>query len=268
MCDAVRRIGLQEFANILGRVPQNMHKKMRFEGMTLREQAGLSPRDLAPFMGGRAKVSEVLAGKRPLTMAMARALHEHLGIPAAALLRETIAPLADTGEDFDLRRFPINAMQSHGWFPGVRDAEGQAQELMAGLIQRAGGAGVVGAALFRKSASARANAKTDVYALKAWCWKVLAEANEHRPPVTYKSGTVSLAFLSQMARLSWLDDGPRLAKEFLCKHGIALEIVPHLPKTYLDGAALKLDDGTPVVGLTAGTCSSFWPPTSLPSPAS
>ena len=30
------------------------------------EQAGLSPRDLIPFIGTRAKVSEVLSGKRPL----------------------------------------------------------------------------------------------------------------------------------------------------------------------------------------------------------
>jgi molybdopterin biosynthesis enzyme len=36
----------------------------------------------------------------------------------------------------------------------------------------------------------------------------------------------------------------------LAKDGVALVVVPHLPKTYLDGAALKLGDGTPVVGLT------------------
>ncbi|HZD41567.1 MAG TPA: transcriptional regulator, partial [Terriglobales bacterium] len=46
------------------------------------EQGGLSPRDLIPFIGNRAKVSEVLSGKRPLTMQMARALHTNLGIPA------------------------------------------------------------------------------------------------------------------------------------------------------------------------------------------
>lgn len=52
------------------------------------EQAGLSPRDLIPFIGSRAKVSKVLSGKRPITMPMARALYEHLGIPADVLLRE------------------------------------------------------------------------------------------------------------------------------------------------------------------------------------
>lgn len=52
------------------------------------EQAGLSPRDLIPFIGSRAKVSEVLSGKRAITMPMARALYEHLGIRADVLLRE------------------------------------------------------------------------------------------------------------------------------------------------------------------------------------
>ena len=52
------------------------------------EQSCLRPADLAPFIGSRAKVSEILSGKRAFTMPMARALHEHLGIPADVLLRE------------------------------------------------------------------------------------------------------------------------------------------------------------------------------------
>ena len=53
------------------------------------DQAGLEPRDLIPFIGSRAKVSEVLSGKRAITMPMARAFHEHLGIPTGVLLRQS-----------------------------------------------------------------------------------------------------------------------------------------------------------------------------------
>ena len=60
------------------------------------EQAGLRPADLAPFLGSRAKVSEVLSGKRAITMPMARALHEHLGIPADVLLQEPGVNLDDS----------------------------------------------------------------------------------------------------------------------------------------------------------------------------
>src|SRR5258708_2604990 len=46
------------------------------------QQAGLKSRDLEPFIGVRSRVSEVLTGKRPLSLDMIRALHKNLGIPA------------------------------------------------------------------------------------------------------------------------------------------------------------------------------------------
>jgi len=52
------------------------------------EQQGLSQKDLAPYIGSSAKVSEVLAGKRDLTLPIIRALHKHLGIPAEVLIQE------------------------------------------------------------------------------------------------------------------------------------------------------------------------------------
>jgi len=52
------------------------------------EQGKLSRHDLIPFIGSRSRVSEVLSGRRAITMSMTRALHEHLGIPAEVLLRQ------------------------------------------------------------------------------------------------------------------------------------------------------------------------------------
>jgi HTH-type transcriptional regulator/antitoxin HigA len=51
------------------------------------EQKGLNPRDLVPFIGGRNRVYEVLARKRPLTLKMIWRLHEGLGIPAESLIK-------------------------------------------------------------------------------------------------------------------------------------------------------------------------------------
>lgn len=224
------------------------------------EQAGLTQRDLVPFIGSRAKVSEVLSGKRRLTISMARALHEHLGIPADLLLQEPSATFAEPLADIEWERFPLEAMAKLGRIPKVPNPKSRAKELILGLIRRAGGPDVVSAVSYRKSDHSRANAKMDPYALKAWCWKVLADANESRPATPYKPGTISLDFLRQLARLSWSDEAPRLAKEFLAKHGIPLIVVYHLPRTYLDGAALKLGDGTPVVGLTLryDRIDNFW----------
>jgi HTH-type transcriptional regulator/antitoxin HigA len=52
------------------------------------DQTGLAPRDLIPLIGSRNRVYEVLARKRPLTLAMVRRLHAKLGIPAESLIRE------------------------------------------------------------------------------------------------------------------------------------------------------------------------------------
>lgn len=50
------------------------------------EERGLEPGDLVPFIGSRTKVSEVLSGKRQITMLIARTLHANLDIPAESLL--------------------------------------------------------------------------------------------------------------------------------------------------------------------------------------
>lgn len=51
------------------------------------ESRGLSRRDLERYIGSRARVSEVLNRKRPLTMEMIRNLHKGLGIPAEVLIQ-------------------------------------------------------------------------------------------------------------------------------------------------------------------------------------
>ena len=52
------------------------------------EEQGLRQKDLASLLGGKNRVSEVLARKRPLTLAMVRALNESLHISAELLIRE------------------------------------------------------------------------------------------------------------------------------------------------------------------------------------
>jgi len=52
------------------------------------EEQGLRQKDLAPLLGGKNRVSEVLARRRPLTLSMVRALSESLRIPTELLVRE------------------------------------------------------------------------------------------------------------------------------------------------------------------------------------
>lgn len=50
------------------------------------EQMSLSRKDLEPLIGSRGRVSEVLSGKRSLSLKMIKNLHKELHIPAEVLL--------------------------------------------------------------------------------------------------------------------------------------------------------------------------------------
>ncbi len=52
------------------------------------EQLGWSRKELEPLIGSRARVSEVLTGKRPLTLPMIRSIHRAMMIPAEILISE------------------------------------------------------------------------------------------------------------------------------------------------------------------------------------
>ena len=220
---------------------------------------GLKQRDLVPMIGSRSKVSEVLSGTRMLTMPMARALHQHLGIPAEVLLKEQNTHAGTSEAEIDWRRFPLKEMAKRDWIEQRSNLRENAEELITWLMDKAGCTEPT-AALYRKTDQNRANAKTDPYALNAWCWQVLAQANERDFRAVYREDRDQAKLLNQVARLSPAIDGPRQAVDFLADQGIAVEIVPHLPRTHLDGAAIKSVDGRPVIGLTLryDRIDNFW----------
>ncbi|MBD3619119.1 MAG: hypothetical protein HUJ28_06590 [Chromatiales bacterium] len=64
------------------------------------DQQGLKNKDLVPYIGSAPKVSEVLNGKRQLSLKMIRRLSDGLGIPAEVLIREPaqqVAPMKRNG---------------------------------------------------------------------------------------------------------------------------------------------------------------------------
>ena len=229
------------------------------------EQKGLTPRDLEPVIGARGKVSEILAGKKPLTLAMIRALNIHLGIPAAILLQREApsrkSPTAGEGPALDWRRFPLRRMIKLGWLNPVDDLKARAEELVGHLVEAAGGLHALPRPLFRREDSSRRNAKSDQHALQAWCLKAIAIGRAETLSVPYRPGSVDPAFLRRVAQLSAQADGPRRAKAVLAESGIHLVSLRHLPRTYLDGAALRVAaTGAPIVALTLrhDRIDNFW----------
>ena len=88
----------------------------------------------------------------------------------------------------------------------------------------------------------------------------MAIAKEHRPTTDFAPGSITPDVLRVLASLSPRRDGPRRAAAGLAELGICFVSLPHLPRTYLDGAALQLADGTPVVALTLrhNRLDNFW----------
>ena len=224
------------------------------------DQMGLTPRDLIPYIGSRSRVSEVLSGKRNITMSMARALRAHLNIPAEILLQEPGAKFDIAFDKLEPSRFPLKEMAKFGWIPDLPDMKDRAEELVSEFIERSGGQNAALVPLYRKNDHRRVNAKSDRYALAAWCLQVVATANRRGIRHDYEPGCVTQTFLRQIAQLSVFDDGPVRAKSILAERGIGLECVQRLSRTYLDGAALRMADGRPVIGLTLryDRIDNFW----------
>jgi HTH-type transcriptional regulator/antitoxin HigA len=223
------------------------------------EQQNLSQRDLVPFIGSRSKVSEVLSGRRPLTLSMMRALHSGLGIPAKVLLQgREAADLEESPVQWD--KFPLREMVARGWIEEkVEDYRSQAEDVLRRFFGQLGSSQAA-AALYRQSHKVRSARDMDEYALTAWTARAMMLARRNAPKAEYKEGSVDLGFLRELARLSYFDEGPRLARELLGKYGIAVVVEPHLPRTYLDGAAIIAKGERPVVALTLryDRVDNFW----------
>ena len=224
------------------------------------DQLGIGQKGLIPFIGSRSKVSEILNGKKSISLAMMRALHRGLGIPAEVLLQEPGANFPSDLPQIEWGRFPLKEMAQKGWVPDSPDFKSKAEEYIRSMIDQAGGFKTVSPILFRKGKRARQNDKMDRYALAAWCLKVLALARNSELKNKYKKGSLTKEVLRDIAKLSYFENGPILAKEYLNKLGILMLVVPHLSRTYLDGAALSLDDGTPAIALTLryDRVDNFW----------
>jgi len=67
------------------------------------EEQGLRQKDIAGILGGKNRASEILSGKRNLTLPMVRALYEKLAIPVELLIREPAATYS-TGAGIDIAR--------------------------------------------------------------------------------------------------------------------------------------------------------------------
>jgi HTH-type transcriptional regulator/antitoxin HigA len=210
------------------------------------EQNNLKSIDLIPFIGSRSRVSEILSGKRQLTLEMVRALSEGLGIPAKVLIQKPESNPVSVYENWDNRL--VLEMEKRNYFEGSSLKTKLKTELLKDFFSPIETyPKLIG--MFRQS-HYRSSPLTDRHALSAWATQIYKKAQEVKMLNKYKHGIIDFSFMQKLAKVSIEKNGPILAQEYLRKIGIILIVEPHFPKTYLDGAAILINRDNPVIGLT------------------
>jgi HTH-type transcriptional regulator/antitoxin HigA len=231
------------------------------------DQLNLKREELIPYIGSKSKVSEVLSGKRKLSKQMMKNLHEGLGIPLESLFNDDMKIDLSGGRrtEPDWTKFPLREMAKRNWIKPAnqvsvkkcRDAT-VAKKLIEQFLNGFDESFAVPAYLKNGISSCRKD--PDAYALAVWRVRILQKAKQERLIGKYRSEIITSDFCSELAKLSYLLDGPLLAKEFLGKNGIHLVIEQHLSSTYLDGAAMFLNGKEPIIGMTLrfDRLDNFW----------
>ena len=213
------------------------------------EQLGLKNRDLEPVLGSRSKISEILAGKRQLSLKMVRDLNRNFGIPLEALVAEPQQAPAKEIPDLSKRAAAkleklgvgFKKASSSDW---LRKVIGTEQSL----------------ALLRKTRTHRSNERTDHTALLYWQAGVLRRARERTVKGEFASSKLTKPRMRRLAQLSQYEDGISQANDFLSALGIQLIYLEPLPGTFVDGASMLAQDGTAIVGISAryDRIDNFW----------
>jgi HTH-type transcriptional regulator/antitoxin HigA len=217
------------------------------------DEMGLRQKDIAPLLGGKNRASEVLSGKRPLTIQMIRALSDSLSIPVDLLVGNVSASEVEEDE-LVAEEVPVPYLVRSGWLPVNTGVSTSA------LIQRYL-APAQGPLYLRRTITYGSSHETNKTNLKLWVSRVRELAAQTRKQCgQWRPETFDEDFLHYVAKLSWTDEGPKLVQRFLAEKGVALILWPALPKTRLDGAAMRNPDGAPIIGMTVrfDRLDSFW----------
>jgi len=224
------------------------------------DEQGLKQNDLIPFIGSKSKVSEILAGKRKLTLPMIRALNKHLGIPLSVLVQEedeTSFKVSLT--DIEWSKIPVSEMIKRKWINGkTQEVKNNLKQFFEAFLEPIGGIAPQ-TVMWKRSFHNRTEENTDKYSLLAWSARIMLLAKTLKV-ARYDDRTISKDFLREIAKLSKFQQGPLLAREMLEKYAIKLIIERHLPKTKLDGGCFIDLDGNPVIGMTLryDRLDNFW----------
>jgi HTH-type transcriptional regulator / antitoxin HigA len=220
------------------------------------EARGWTQTDLAEILGRPLKaVSEILTGKRAITPETATGLGEAFGVdPQFWMNLESAYRLSKVeskaGEVSRRARLyalaPVQDMIRRNWISDAEDIDGLEREVLgffgAGSVEEIPALSLKAAA--RKSTSYEKTTPPQL----AWLCRARQIASTLQVSAYRKDGFDQL--LGELLRFTSSEREARRIPRLLAEFGIRFMIVEHLPRTRIDGAALWLDEHSPVVALS------------------
>lgn len=208
------------------------------------EALGLTQAELARRAGRPPQaINEIVKGTKEITPDTAIQFERVTGVPAHiwnrldADYRYVKARLADQerlkSEIPLAERYPYNEMASHGWVPRAREPMERVQALLAFFaVNSLRNGPMTAAAAFRRSEKVVVSTE----ALAVWLRQGEREAQQIATGA-FKAENLRAALpqLRSLTRLSAEEFKPTLMS-LLAQRGVALVVVPHLPKTGAHGA--------------------------------
>lgn len=163
--------------------------------------------------------------------------------------------------NLDVRNYPFKQMYQRKWFGNFSGSYNEAvidsKNLLEKLFERAGFSNLQ-YTLTKKSV--RAGSQLNMFALDAWYAQVLVKAKLQQLDKNFDKSIITESWLKELASLSREENSPSRAEAYLKNSGIIFVIEPQLEGTFLDGAALLLENNSPVIALTLryDRLDNFW----------
>jgi HTH-type transcriptional regulator / antitoxin HigA len=151
----------------------------------------------------------------------------------------------------DVKQFPVKEMIKRGWITCENTVFSEFFDVVGGWDRLC--------PLYRRT-EIRSDKESDPYALAAWTTRLVMRSLQEQPKGRFRVGSVNLQLMTEIAKLSTSSAGAHEAKTRLSQLGISLIVEPHLPRTYLDGAALRVTEDLAIIGLTVryDRVDNFW----------
>ncbi len=231
------------------------------------EERGWTQKDLAAVIGRPEQtISAIIRGTKQITPETAIALGRALGTSAQLWMNlESNYRLGKASHDaqadeIERRRHvyelvPVRELVRRGWIREVGSIDDLESEVCSFLgIENIGESPVL-AASFRGTEGKSADSPSCL----AWLKRVESLCRS-RKLAPYSKERLQSEGISSLQQLTADVSGISAVSKTLARFGIAFACVPHLPKTYLDGAAFHLPSGAPVVALTLrhDRIDAFW----------